>query len=502
VACASFEIRGSPSQTATIERPSSLLMQPRRSASVKPELEEKFLGSSGDLPMPPCRSEQQPRRRRRRLPSRLRERPGSAAPQQCPLAMAGQQSAAASANSSSSNRAATRCLLGKRKPAATIAAPISARRYFWPVTWAYILRCVSLRCLSLSQMLNALHSVFRQSARGSFLMKYRRQLFEARRPTVHLPALLSYTDRDEAVCETSAAKCRTVVLNLHTIPHLTHKHYAEAGMCLLHSVSLVVEYLHMMDPVQYMPVGCAAFPQSVRMFWQESAVSDDVISPEEDGVCCSNWFLETRPVRVHRAALHACCRCTGHNKGLPPTGAVYAKMRDSCDNIAFNESSGYGEEFVYKEPPLTKLPEISHRLERFYGDRFGPDNLVIVKDSNAVWSANGCRPEQGLIQIPMSSPTWNPTSFARASVAIRAQQRIATFVCLLVLARHGRRRPTAICKISGQRKNRAYNQSQLPLHHRHGWQVIHTKSFNLTPIEVAIEDLEKKNAELTRAFGV
>ncbi|WKY16077.1 hypothetical protein Q1695_001063 [Nippostrongylus brasiliensis] len=30
-----------------------------------------------------------------------------------------------------------------------------------------------------------------------------------------------------------------------------------------------------------------------------------------------------------------------------------------------------GEEFVYKEPPFTKLSEISHRLESFYTDRFG-----------------------------------------------------------------------------------------------------------------------------------
>ena len=41
-----------------------------------------------------------------------------------------------------------------------------------------------------------------------------------------------------------------------------------------------------------------------------------------------------------------------------------------------------GEEFVYKEPALTKLPEIACRLETFYGNKFGADNLIIIKVSN------------------------------------------------------------------------------------------------------------------------
>ena len=40
-----------------------------------------------------------------------------------------------------------------------------------------------------------------------------------------------------------------------------------------------------------------------------------------------------------------------------------------------------GEEFVYKEPVFTKLGDISNRLESFYSDRFGPENVVIIKDS-------------------------------------------------------------------------------------------------------------------------
>lgn len=43
-----------------------------------------------------------------------------------------------------------------------------------------------------------------------------------------------------------------------------------------------------------------------------------------------------------------------------------------------------GEEYVYKEPAITKLPEISHRLENFYTDKLGAEYVQIIKDSNTV----------------------------------------------------------------------------------------------------------------------
>ncbi|CAG14054.1 unnamed protein product, partial [Tetraodon nigroviridis] len=41
-------------------------------------------------------------------------------------------------------------------------------------------------------------------------------------------------------------------------------------------------------------------------------------------------------------------------------------------------------EFIYKEPGITHLPEISHRLENFYSQCFGDETLVMIKDSTPV----------------------------------------------------------------------------------------------------------------------
>lgn len=43
-----------------------------------------------------------------------------------------------------------------------------------------------------------------------------------------------------------------------------------------------------------------------------------------------------------------------------------------------------GKEYIYKEPKLTGLSEISQRLLKLYADKFGIDNVKIIQDSNKV----------------------------------------------------------------------------------------------------------------------
>lgn len=65
------------------------------------------------------------------------------------------------------------------------------------------------------------------------------------------------------------------------------------------------------------------------------------------------------------------------------------------------------EEFVYKEPTLTKLPEIFSRLENFYADRFGNDNIFIIKDSNPV-DVSKLETDKAYVQITYVEPYFEP----------------------------------------------------------------------------------------------
>ncbi len=54
-------------------------------------------------------------------------------------------------------------------------------------------------------------------------------------------------------------------------------------MCLVHSAALVSEYLLMIEDKPYMPRGAVAFESVSPNASEESAVSDDVVSPDDQG---------------------------------------------------------------------------------------------------------------------------------------------------------------------------------------------------------------------------
>ena len=62
-----------------------------------------------------------------------------------------------------------------------------------------------------------------------------------------------------------------------------------------------------------------------------------------------------------------------------------------------------GEEYIYKDKVLAKLPEISHRFETFYCNKFGKENVSIIKDSKMV-EPSKLDPHIAYIQITYVEP--------------------------------------------------------------------------------------------------
>lgn len=68
---------------------------------------------------------------------------------------------------------------------------------------------------------------------------------------------------------------------------------------------------------------------------------------------------------------------------LPLNYTLLTNGYDLCFNQGFFEEEE-GKEYIYKEPKLTGLSEISQRLLKLYADKFGADNVKIIQDSNKV----------------------------------------------------------------------------------------------------------------------
>ena len=89
-------------------------------------------------------------------------------------------------------------------------------------------------------------------------------------------------------------------------------------MCLVHGAALVAEYLFLLEGRPYLPVGCVAFQKLSPNVLEESAVSDDVLSP----VCLC--------VCVCCAAVDACTdsyACVGYRrmKAFVPVNCLQSK---------------------------------------------------------------------------------------------------------------------------------------------------------------------------------
>ena len=67
----------------------------------------------------------------------------------------------------------------------------------------------------------------------------------------------------------------------------------------------------MLEDRKYMPVGAVSFQHITPNALEESAVSDDVVSPDEEGICMGNHFTEGL-FNMQRIQNHAFFRAKRH----------------------------------------------------------------------------------------------------------------------------------------------------------------------------------------------
>lgn len=109
--------------------------------------------------------------------------------------------------------------------------------------------------------------------------------------------------------------------------------------------------------------------------WNHCALSNTAVVLTACRIyCCFNFNTDLKSASVS-ALLPACyiySRSLGHVQ--------------CCVRQGFFEEEE-SKEFIYKEPKLTGLSEISQRLLKLYSDKFGADNVKMIQDSNKVCPA-------------------------------------------------------------------------------------------------------------------
>ena len=166
-----------------------------------------------------------------------------------------------------------------------------------------------------------------------------------------------------------------------------------------------------------MPDGAVTFSKLTPNALDESAVSDDTVSPDEEGICNGKKFTENGLIEFLEQAAEMfsqagmfegvnevykpVIKIVEANRDFKKLSDIHKRLHKAFDTIEKQQGKrvfptyyrvGFygqrfgdldGEEFVYKEPALTKLPEIADRLGKFYENKFGQDNLIIIRVSAA-----------------------------------------------------------------------------------------------------------------------
>nr|XP_033779445.1 dedicator of cytokinesis protein 6 isoform X3 [Geotrypetes seraphini] len=308
--------------------------------------------------------------------------------------------------------------------------------------------------------------------------------------------------------------------------HSERGNHAEAAQCLVHAAALVAEYLNMLEDCRYLPIGCVGFQSISVNVLEESAVSDDILSPDEEGVCSGKYFTEAGLVGLLEQA--AASFTMGGlfeavnevykilipiheaNRDFKKLGAVHGKLQDAFNKITNQRMFGtyfrvgfYGckfgdldeQEFVYKEPSITKLAEISHRLEEFYAERFGDEMVEIIKDSNPVDKAK-LDPNKAYIQITYVEPFFDTYELKDRVTYFDKNYSLRAFMFCTPFTLDGR--------AHGDLQEQYKRKTILTTSHAFPYiktriNIMQKEEIILLPIEVAIEDMQKKTQELAFA---
>ncbi|KAM9318239.1 dedicator of cytokinesis protein 10 isoform 3-T3 [Pholidichthys leucotaenia] len=151
-------------------------------------------------------------------------------------------------------------------------------------------------------------------------------------------------------------------------------------------------------------------------------------------------------------------------------------------------------EFIYKEPKLTGLSEISQRLLKLYSDKFGAENVKMIQDSNKV-NPKDLDPKFAYIQVTYVVPFFDEKEQQDKRTDFERHHNINRFVFETPFTLSGKKHGD----VEEQCKRRTIltTSSSFP-YLKKRIEVVEQQSTEMNPIEVAIDEMSRKVSELNQ----
>uniref|UniRef100_A0A8C5I7K0 Dedicator of cytokinesis 9 n=1 Tax=Gouania willdenowi TaxID=441366 RepID=A0A8C5I7K0_GOUWI len=321
--------------------------------------------------------------------------------------------------------------------------------------------------------------------------------------------------------------------------HVKNGDLSEAAMCYVHVAALVSEYLRRKVFPLYICAGmfkqgCTAFRVVTPNIDEEAAMMEDVgmqdVHFNEDVLmelleeCADGLWKAERyelisdiykliiPIyethrdfgklahlydTLHRAyskvteVMHTGKRLLGTYFRVAFFGQQYQFTDSKAEVKGFFEDED-GKEYIYKEPKFTPLSEISQRLLKLYSDKFGQENVKMIQDSGRI-NPKDLDSKYAYIQVTHVTPYLEEKELTDRKTDFEKSHNIRRFVFEMPFTISGKKQGG----VDEQCKRRTilttthcfpYVKKRIAVMYQH-----HT---DLSPIEVAIDEMSKKVAEI------
>ncbi|XP_076026223.1 dedicator of cytokinesis protein 9-like isoform X2 [Genypterus blacodes] len=311
--------------------------------------------------------------------------------------------------------------------------------------------------------------------------------------------------------------------------HVKNGDLSEAAMCYVHVAALVAEYLRRKGMFKQ---GCSAFRVVTPNIDEEASMMEDVgmqdVHFNEDVLmelleeCADGLWKAERyelisdiykliiPIYEKRRDFEKLAHLydTLHRAYSKVTEVMHTGKRllGTYFRVAFfgqqyhftdSEAEGFfededGKEYIYKEPKFTPLSEVSQRLLKLYSDKFGQENVKMIQDSGRI-NPKDLDSKYAYIQVTHVTPYLEEKELVDRKTEFEKSHNIRRFVFEMPFTISGKKQGG----IEEQCKRRTilttthcfpYVKKRIAVMYQH-----HT---DLSPIEVAIDEMSKKVAEI------
>ncbi|XP_036425770.1 dedicator of cytokinesis protein 9 isoform X5 [Colossoma macropomum] len=320
---------------------------------------------------------------------------------------------------------------------------------------------------------------------------------------------------------TSTPELRKTWLDSMAKIHVKNGDLSEAAMCYVHVAALVAEYLKRKGMFRQ---GCSAFRVITPNIDEEAAMMEDVgmqdvhfneevlmelLEECADGLwkaeryeLISDIYRLIIPIYEQRRDFEKLAHLydTLHRAYTKVMEVMHSGKRllGTFFRVAFfGQAAGFfededGKEYIYKEPKFTPLSEISQRLLKLYSDKFGQENVKMIQDSGKV-NPKDLEAKFAYIQVTHVTPYLEEKELEERRTDFERSHNIRRFVFETPFTVSGKRHGG----VDEQCKRRTvlttthcfpYVKKRIAVMYQH-----HT---DLSPIEVAIDEMSSKVAEL------